>query len=714
MPVIKLNIKKFRLIITIVLLLFIISVQFISNINFTKLANEEKQLDKAYQTINRVEVLKTSIASFESKIRGFVLTGNELFLDNNAINQAQSVQSLKDLYDIMPTPEEIRYREILEDLVNQKINFNQKILITYNKDNPKPAIDLINSGVGKKLTDSINMIADKIIAPEQSAINLRMTDDDDYVHKLKNGYNIGLILFLCIILTAYLIISKDISKKENLEKELREANQKVEKSALIKEQFMANMSHEIRTPMNAVLGYTKRLAKSPLNEEQKEYVHSLNTAGEGLLRIINDILDFSKIEEGMLQIEEADFNLQGLMHSVTTMLQIKASEKNTKLILNPLENVPEHLIGDPTRLTQILINLISNSIKFTNKGIIEVSATLNKDNLDDVKVQFSVKDTGIGIPADKLKAIFERFNQGSADTTRRYGGTGLGLSIVKNLVELMKGSITVSSEVKKGTVFTFVLPFKKGDQSLIHNFKLTETSNENKQLNLKVLVAEDNKFNQNLLILLLKDWEITFDLATNGAEVIEFFKSNKYDLILMDIQMPKMNGYEATQFIRHELKSDIPIIAMTAHAFAGEKEKCISLGMTDYLSKPLRENDLYEILSNNQPNQKTEKIVDLTYVREISYGKEEFVNEMISLFKKDVPKELTILDNAIKDNNFETIRQISHKLKSTIPFVGIDKLIENDLSEMEQLGERQIEIEKIKQLFDKVNNICNQAINELT
>lgn len=379
--------------------------------------------------------------------------------------------------------------------------------------------------------------------------------------------------------------------------ELMEAKSQLEESLKVKEQFLANMSHEIRTPMNAIIGFTNLILKADLNEENKQFVNAIKTSGENLLVIINDILDFSKLESGKINFEKIDFSLPPLINTLMELMLPRANEKKINLVSSIDNNVPLNLIGDPTRLNQILINLTGNAIKFTSKGEVKITVTLVTEDEQNAELEFSVIDTGIGIKEDKLSEIFESFTQGANDTARKFGGTGLGLTISKQLVENQGGSISVKSKINEGSCFSFRLKFRKSNKS----HKSTDPriqSNEDSEMNLegvRVLLVEDNLMNQLLAKKILKNWKCIVELAENGLVAVEKASHNDFDIILMDIQMPEMDGYEATTRIRSlpDIKRNVSIIAMTAHAISGEAEKCISLGMDDYISKPFDENNLY-------------------------------------------------------------------------------------------------------------------------
>ncbi|MBI5539434.1 MAG: response regulator [Bacteroidia bacterium] len=380
----------------------------------------------------------------------------------------------------------------------------------------------------------------------------------------------------------------------NILEDYTEAKEKAEESTKLKEAFLANMSHEIRTPMNAIIGFSDILFKRNLGEQEKQFVRTIKLAGENLLTIINDILDISKIEAGMMTFEDHIFSVKEIFKSLNVMLMEKAKEKNLELVFTCEDDVPESLLGDTTRLTQIIINLAGNAIKFTHSGVINVHAkVLNNDNAISM-LEFSVTDTGIGIPKDKLEQIFERFRQAESHTTRKYGGTGLGLSIAKQLVELQGGALSVKSEFKKGSVFSFCIPYKKSEEILLVSEIIVKKYNMEELCKLNILLVEDSHLNVVLILSLFAEYNLKLQIAENGLVGIEKIKENNYDIILMDMEMPIMNGYEAATIIRNELKNNIPIIAMTAHAMAGEKERCLSLGMNDYLSKPIDANLLFE------------------------------------------------------------------------------------------------------------------------
>lgn len=402
--------------------------------------------------------------------------------------------------------------------------------------------------------------------------------------------------------TSFVIGSaQDITDRVKMEFALRRAKMQVEESEKIKEQFLANTSHEIRTPMNAILGFTNLLLKTELTGEQQEYLTIINDSGQNLLVIINDILDLSKLRSDKLTFEEIDFDFSDLVRSVMDMFGAKAMEKNIELISHIETNVPLSCKGDPGRIKQVLINLLSNAMKFTDSGYVRLTVKLLEQTANKDTLELSVEDSGIGIAEDKLETIFDNFTQASSDTTRKYGGTGLGLSIVKNIIELQGGKIRAVRGSERGTIFIFTLPLKKAEirsVGSLNKLPAKEKENEWESLkNVKILLVEDNKINQRLAQIVLNKKECQVDIVNNGAEALEILKTSWYDIILMDLQMPEMDGYETTKIIRSNTDENIntiPIIAMTAHAMSDEMSKCIQAGMDDYISKPFNPNVLYE------------------------------------------------------------------------------------------------------------------------
>jgi signal transduction histidine kinase/ActR/RegA family two-component response regulator len=529
---------------------------------------------------------------------------------------------------------------------------------------------------------------------------------------------------IAVIISAqlWLMITR-LKRKSKLIEQLDASEKRSVKAALIKENFMANMSHEIRTPLNAILGFTNLLGMRELEPEPKEFVHSIQKAGENLLAIINDILDLSKIEAGMMRIENTPFSVRGLFHSVKTLFCERVREKRLDIKLEIDENVPDTLIGDATRLTQILVNLIGNAVKFTEKGFVLVRVYTIKMNEDRIELGCSVCDTGIGISKDKIEGIFDRFHQAEDSTTRNYGGTGLGLSIVKDLLLLLKGSIEVESAPGKGTAFHFSIPYVVSSSQVNHaepasHFKLDSYPSGA----ITLLVVDDNQMNQNLMRYLLKGWNLSFDIAGNGKQALDLLNEKKYDMVLMDIQMPGMDGYATTQRIRKDLNLDVPIIAMTAHALAGEREKCLSFGMNDYLPKPINERQLYAYIAKfalpEKENAQIDPVqaapaglysyIDLSYMKEISKGNILYEKNVTAQFLELIPQSIAGIDAALLNLDFTAVNALAHELKTSISIMGMTDEMEQILDSLEY-GDEGAEMAKNVVLLKRY---CTGALKE--
>jgi len=388
-----------------------------------------------------------------------------------------------------------------------------------------------------------------------------------------------------------------MTARKQAELELKQAKENAEAANRAKSVFLATMSHEIRTPLGAMLGNVELLEGTPLTLQQQECLHDSKSAAHILLQVINDVLDFSKIQSGKVSFEKINFKLSQIMSMVTELMLPKSIEKNIKLSAVIDKNIPDRLIGDPTRLNQILLNLVGNSIKFTEQGEVKTSVSILSENEEEVELQFYIKDTGIGIPKEKFSSIFEEFRQAANDTTRKYGGSGLGLTIVKQLIEMQGGKIVVESEVGVGSTFSFNLKFRKNaTQNVEKENKSPKKKTDSIIEGLNVLLVEDNILNQVLAKKVLTNWNWNVELAENGLIALEKLKEKDFDIVLMDIQLPEMDGYDATRHIRSDFtdpKRTVPIMAMTAHAMSGEEEKCRAAGMDGYISKPFDQNILY-------------------------------------------------------------------------------------------------------------------------
>lgn len=417
-------------------------------------------------------------------------------------------------------------------------------------------------------------------------------------HKNKSGDTITLLVSIAPIysgvddITNFVIVAEDITERKIAERELIVAKEQAESAHKAQEQFLSTISHELRTPMNAVIGISNLMLEENPRADQAENLKILQFSANNLLALINDVLDLTKIEAGKLDMIAQDFDIGNTLSDINKSHRIKANDKGVELNVNIDRNVPKILVGDAHRLSQVLNNLVGNAVKFTDKGRVEINVKALKSAGDDVEIGFTVKDTGIGIPADKVLHIFEPFSQASALTNRIYGGTGLGLAITRKLIELQGGKISVLSETGKGSTFIFNILFKKSDKDSLP--KETVVRNFSGLRGIRILLVEDNKVNQKVANKFLTNWEAVVDTVDNGKEALDWIKANHYDVVLMDLLMPVMDGYEAIRRIRKMPEySELPVIALTASAMSHEREKAFEAGVTDYICKPFVPSELY-------------------------------------------------------------------------------------------------------------------------
>jgi PAS domain S-box-containing protein len=543
------------------------------------------------------------------------------------------------------------------------------------------------------------------------------------------------------------IVARDVTDQKRIATELMEAKMFAEMATSIaeiakstaekstitaenavkaKQQFLSNMSHEIRTPMNAIVGFTKVILKTDLTAKQREYLNAIKMSGDALIVLINDILDLAKVDAGKMTFEQTPFKLAMSISAMLHLFETKIHEKNLKLVIHYDKNIPPVLVGDPVRLHQIILNLVSNAVKFTTRGKITCSVNLLSEDKEKVTIEFAVTDTGIGIQENKIATIFENFQQATSGTTRLYGGTGLGLAIVKQLVHSQGGTIHVKSMVNEGSTFSFTLSFRKTKADAEPDVELVERDTELKGI--KVLVVEDIALNQLLMKTVLDDFGFESDIAANGKIAIEKLQYNTYDIILMDLQMPEMNGFEATEYIRSKMNMNIPIIALTADVTTVDLAKCTSVGMNDYLAKPIDERILYskivgfvkknilisdKIIEDVGYANKPIRCIDLDYLTHRTKSNPALMLQMISLYLEQTPPLISAMKQGFQDKDWHSLYAAVHRLIPSFSIMGISIDFENMAKKIQEYAATQKQSDGISDMVLQLENILEQSCEEL-
>ncbi|MEO7444819.1 MAG: ATP-binding protein [Ferruginibacter sp.] len=706
--------------------LLLIYIEYNSNKNTNNLIEGNKKLLAEFKVSNELKELAKDVFTIENKVRGIVTTEDTVQINVLESEIAAIDKNLSQLGKISDDDSSGIFVRQLNVLIYKKISFSNLVLDTYFSQGKAAAENVIRRQPGNLLTDSITEIINQLdnTRKKHLAIVTRSIEKSGVAAE-----RFSILLMILVVIGSALFfwyISGTIRRQALLIHQLNVSKTKERATAQVKENFLANMSHEIRTPMNAVIGYTRLLGRKDMDEEARRYVNHINKSGENLLAIINDILDLSKIEAGMMRIENAPFHLRELVHDVVNMFEEKIDPSKITMTYYIDEKLPEYLTGDATRLFQVLGNVMSNAVKFTQVGEINLDAKVHAWDNENVIIDFTIRDTGEGIDKDKQELIFQRFQQAEDSVSRRHGGTGLGLAIVKDLVSLLNGTISLESMKGAGSAFLIRIPFTFEAKGMTLPLQKQNPEFYAAQFaGIKILVAEDNEINQELISHLLKNWSAEPFVVKDGGRVIEALKKESFDLVLMDIQMPEMDGYSTISIIREELKSAIPVIAMTAHVLPGEKEKCLGFGMNDYLPKPIDEERLQEIIrlytySKISPveiqNVFQENIlpgfitINLAYLREISGGDKAYEKLIAERFLEVLPRDLKHLETLAIDKQYKQVKALTHNLRSTISVFGLDEILIPYLDVIEAgTGEQ----EDFYPAFRAMSGICTAALAEV-
>jgi signal transduction histidine kinase/DNA-binding response OmpR family regulator len=587
------------------------------------------------------------------------------------------------------------------------------------------------TGKDKLVMDHIRTLIKRLEDKERRDILMKTNEAEQQANKANMLIGVFCVaVSLLLFILGYAIISytrKNTAYKRALGKAIRHA----ENLAEAKETFLANMSHEIRTPMNAIIGFTDQLMKSDLDAQQAEQLSIVKKSGDHLLKLINEILDLSKLGAGKLRFEHIPFRPVTVFEEVVTLMKQLAGEKNLRLSFHTDLNLPHVLIGDPVRLRQVLLNLTGNAIKFTSKGEVRIEATVLSTSEAGIVLECRVRDTGIGIPKHKLPLIFDEFEQAESSTTRQFGGSGLGLSISRKLVEQQKGTITADSEEGHGTVITFTLPFAVGHEEALP--EAVESHADGRVLTgKKMLIADDAEYNRKLLVTILKGWGVEYREAADGKEVLDALKKEDFDVILMDMLMPGMDGLAATRYIRSKLsgkKQHIPVIALTAASSEDVNQRCRDAGMNDCLSKPFKEGELADkiisllgVTAKREPEEKPAhkkqskaaagmkgEDYDLSTLRSMSNGSETFVDEMVEIFIRTTQEGIDKIKESIGKQEWEEVADHAHHISSPCRHIGAMKLLEV-IREMEGAARGEKNIRKLPSLFLQLESTASRVI----
>ncbi|MEZ4994267.1 MAG: ATP-binding protein [Saprospiraceae bacterium] len=693
------------------------------------LASDEKVMFN-FALDNALEDLDHQLISLESNLRSYIISDADGLLAEIGSNMAAARTKMDMITEMVTSiPGQPAGVGRLDDLLTKKTDFTEAVLDSFSRSGEEAAIALINTQEGLRLRDSIIRITSELRQLERQNITQTIELNRNEAQEVSRIDYMSTLLAATMVLLAIFFFLRAIEYRKTIQSKLEEARLEAERSAGIKEQFLANMSHEIRTPLHAMLSFSEILSDTRLDSKQKECLEGILRSGENLDTLVNDILDFSKMEAGMVQLERIPFRLEDIWSHLELIFTPRAQARNLHLSFEYLSGTGSIILGDPTRLQQILINLISNAIKFTETGGVQIVGYLRRDAGKQQVLEVRVSDSGIGIPEDKIDAIFERFRQGDTTTSRRFGGTGLGLAIVKHLIELQGGQIHCHSLLDQGTTFTFRIPYDTaGPEETLNNTIPAKLSTPELLAGGRILLAEDNRLNRQILSMHLKDWGYDFDLAENGLEALSLAGRFNYDMILLDIQMPGLDGYQVARQIREKGALSIPIVAITANSGTQEKKKCLAAGMNDCLQKPFRKKDLLQLLQQHgqaadnasdrvilPPETKPPGaiLIDYDYLASITKGKRERRQEMANLFLEQAPREYADLKKAVSRQNYEELATLAHNMQSTVAYMGMAQSLGDTLRRLEAQARQETAPQRAPELLQYLGNQLQQAVEAI-
>lgn len=732
--IMKWNLNKPTSLGFLIALLSLIAVGAISYYSLSSFRDIRKNEIRTRRFLTELENVNSYFKDIEAGQYAYVLTGDITYLEpykNARILINDVLLALMHEYEY----EDETKIQNLKILLDRQSELAAQVIRLRKQQGRKAARQSPAMEAGKNTADAIRQLILQLKIEKTKIYGLQASEADIDADWAILFIIFGNLLALSFLVTAVLLLNRDIGKLKDTQNQLNKAIDRANQAHKKEEQFLANMSHEIRTPMNAIIGMTNLILNTSLEPKQKSYLKAIRQSSDNLMVIINEILDFSKITAGKIEFERVHFNLSDIFYGLYNTFKIKADEKGLKITPIIDENLPDTVIGDPAKLNQVLVNLIGNSIKFTSQGGIDIMAKLLVRDEDDLLIEFSVKDTGIGIPQDKLATIFEDFAQAASDTSRKFGGTGLGLSISKKIVELQGGKIRVESKQGQGSVFSFSLPFRAGTEK-IEKKELNRKASAQELHGLKILLVDDNEFNQVVAVDTLNTLirSLTIDVAENGRAAIEKLKTVKgYDLILMDVQMPEMNGYEATRLIREGVVPtyrEIPIIAMTASATKPEIDRCFESGMTDFVSKPFDADILLikmaTLINKERKEVPAEKVTEpvsvvdaspkgpanLSFLINMTAGDKGKMLKYLDMFLESVPPDWEFLKKKAGEKNWPEVALRAHAMKPRINYMGLQEGAEL-IKRIEEYTSGQINTDDIPELIVRLENILYLTYRQL-
>lgn len=697
---------------TVVLMLLILAAQLftIKNIRGLKTGNQEAAV--IFTINNRLQEIVNTAAVLETRVfRGDADKNNMRTLTDSLATIGYNISVLEKL-NLDSATNQLFIK--LNIFIRRQVAASFKVTEATASGNAALKKLYIDSLMALNTGDSIYQTAINIEKGLEAKLKHTFNSNTEASEKLSTLNKIfAIIAILAILILGTIIINRHL-RQVSLIKALEKANEEVKKSALIKEQFLANMSHEIRTPLNAIKGFSRLMQQTTLNADQQKFSEIIEESSNNLLNLVNDILDIAKIEAGKMVVEQKEFDLKRMLQTLESMFMNTAKEKQLDFSWTINEDVPQFLVGDPDRIYQILVNLVSNAFKFTNKGFVKVIVSNLYEDEKEITLHFRVEDSGIGIPAKNQELIFERFQQAGNQLENIQKGTGLGLAIVKNIASLLGGSVTVKSAGGEGSVFTVALPFTKNraDNTTAENADASDSPAVTFS-RARVLIAEDNHVNQLLISRLLQPYGIKPVIVANGMEVLELLKNQQFDLLLLDIQMPLLDGYKTCASIR-EAGSSLPVVAMTAYVMDAEKEKCRAAGMNDYLAKPLDEKELRNVLlkylsGNIKPA--TDEIKNNSFLLQLAGGDEQMAEIILTQVKKEIPGEIEKLKKIISEKNVALLPAVCHHLISSISPLGSSSLVmKKALALQKMIADKETEnkiLESAEALADGLENTYN-------